>query len=100
MATPVRSALADGRAIIAHLHKDMVAAQRQALRLLALLADILAAALLLDEARADQRKSLIARLFIESHFTAESRGSFPERDWLYRQFKELTEFPARGTAAE
>jgi hypothetical protein len=21
----------------------------------------------------------------------ESRGSFPERDWLYRQFKELTE---------
>ena len=89
-------ALADGRAIIAHLHKDVVEAQRQALRLLALLADILAAALLLDEARAslaagEERKSLIARLFIESHFIAEPRGSFPERDWLYRQFKELTE---------
>ena len=74
----------------------MVEAQRHALRLLALLADILAAALLLEEARAslaagDERKSLIARLFIESHFIAEPRGSFPERDWLYRQFKELTE---------
>ena len=96
IATPVRAALADGRAIIAHLHKDVVEAQRHALRLLALLADILAASLLLEEARAslaagDERKSLIARLFIESHFIAESRGSFPERDWLYRQFKELTE---------
>ena len=100
MATPVRSALADGRAIIAHLHKDMVAAQRQALRLLALLADILAAALLLDEARAEKRKASIARLFVGSHFTAEPRGCFPDRDWLYRQFNELTEIPASGTAAE
>jgi alkylation response protein AidB-like acyl-CoA dehydrogenase len=95
IAAPVRAALTDGRAIIAHLHKDVVEAQRHALRLLALLADILAAALLLQEARAalsegEEHKSLIARLFIESHF-AEPRGSFPERDWLYRQFKELTE---------
>jgi len=73
----------------------VVEAQRHALRLLALLADILAAALLLEEAReslamGEERKSLIARLFIESHFTTERRGVLPERDWLYRRFDELT----------
>jgi acyl-CoA dehydrogenase len=95
IAAPVRAALTDGRAIIAHLHKDVVDAQRHALRLLALLADILAAALLLQEARAalsegDERKSLIARLFVESHFSQAPRGNLPERDWLYRKFEELT----------
>jgi hypothetical protein len=77
------------------LRGEAAEAQRQALRLLALLADILAAALLLEEAReslakGEERKSLIARFFIESHFSAAPRGSFPEKDWLYRQFEELT----------
>jgi hypothetical protein len=63
--------------------------------LLALLADILAAALLLEEAslslaKGEERKSLIARLFIESHFAAAPRGALPEREWLYRNFHELT----------
>jgi acyl-CoA dehydrogenase len=94
IAAPVRAALADGRAIIARLRGDAGEAQRHALRLLALLADILSAALLLEEAsqslaKGEARKSLIARLFIESHFAAAARGSFPERDWLYRQFEEM-----------
>jgi len=41
----------------------------------------------------DERKSLVARLFVESHFSAAPRGNLPERDWLYRQFEELTKAP-------
>jgi alkylation response protein AidB-like acyl-CoA dehydrogenase len=89
IALPVRRALADSGAVISHLRADPAAAQRHALRLLALLADILAAALLLEEARDDHRKAMIARLFIETQFSAEPRGVLPGRDWLYRDFSEL-----------
>jgi len=58
------------------------------------MADILAAALLLEEAAqelaaGEERKSLLARLFIETHFTAAPRGALPERDWLYQRFDEI-----------
>jgi len=94
IAAPVRQALTDGAAMIARLATDTATAQRHALRLLALMADILAAALLLEEAAVElldgrERKSLLARLFIETHFSAAPRGTLPDRDWLYRRFGEL-----------
>jgi alkylation response protein AidB-like acyl-CoA dehydrogenase len=94
IASPVRQALTDAAAIVARLASDAASAQRHALRLLALMADILAAALLLQDAAQDlaageDRKSLIARLFVETHFTAAPRGKLPERDWLYRRFGEM-----------
>src|SRR5262249_40489477 len=57
IALPVRKALAESSAVISRLRADPAAAQRHALRLLALLADILAAGLLLEEARGDHRKA-------------------------------------------
>jgi acyl-CoA dehydrogenase len=94
IAAPVRAALADAGAMVRHLATDAAAAQRHALRLLALMADILAAALLLEEAaqqlaEGDERKTLVARLFIETHFSAAPRGALPDRDWLYRRFVEF-----------
>jgi alkylation response protein AidB-like acyl-CoA dehydrogenase len=93
IASPVRQALTDAGAIVARLASDTASAQRHALRLLALMADILAAALLLEDAAqelaaSEERKSLIARLFVETHFTAAPRGTLPDRDWLYRRFGE------------
>jgi hypothetical protein len=94
IASSVRQALADAGAIAARLASDAAAAQRHALRLLALMADILAAALLLEDAAqelaaGEERKSLIARFFVETHFTAAPRGTLPDRDWLYRRFGEF-----------
>ena len=94
IAVPVRTALSDAAAMLARLAADATAAQRHALRLLALMADILAAALLLEEAAVEssegrERKSLIARLFVETHFTTAPRGALPDRDWLYRKFAEV-----------
>jgi hypothetical protein len=96
IAAPVRQTLTDGAAMTAQLASDAASAQRHALRLLTLMADILAAALLLEEAaqqlaEGDERKSLIARLFVETHFTAVPRGTLPERDWLYRRFLEFVD---------
>jgi alkylation response protein AidB-like acyl-CoA dehydrogenase len=97
IAAPVRQALTEGAAMVARFASDAASAQRHALRLLALMADILAAALLLEEAAFElsegrERKSLIARLFVETHFTAAPRGALPDRDWLHRRFTELTSF--------
>jgi alkylation response protein AidB-like acyl-CoA dehydrogenase len=94
IAAPVRQTLTDGAAMLTRLATDPASAQRHALRLLALMADILAAALLLEEtavelSEGNERKSLIARLFIETHFTAAPRGTLPERDWLYQRFVEF-----------
>ena len=94
IAAPVRAALTEGASMVARLAADATSAQRHALRLLALMADILAAALLLEEAAqelaaGEERKSLLARLFIETHFTAAPRGALPERDWLYQRFDEI-----------
>jgi len=94
VAAPVRQALTDGAAMLARIATDAASAQRHALRLLALMADILAAALLLEEAAVElsegnERKSLIARLFVETHFSTAPRGVLPDRDWLYRRFAEF-----------
>ncbi|HEX4571607.1 MAG TPA: acyl-CoA dehydrogenase family protein [Dongiaceae bacterium] len=94
IASSVRQALADAAAIVVRLASDAASAQRHALRLLGLMADILAAALLLEDAAqelaaGEDRKSLIARLFVETHFTAAPRGALPDRDWLYRRFGEF-----------
>jgi hypothetical protein len=66
--------------------------------LMALMADILAAALLLEEAAADLaagdgRKTLIARLFVESQFAPPARrGILPGRDWTHRHFERLVNY--------
>ncbi len=92
---PVEEALAGWRALRGRLAADAVRAQRHALRLLALMSDILAAALLLEEASLlpgpeSERKAMIARLFIETRLLpAGPRGAPPDRDWLYARFREL-----------
>jgi alkylation response protein AidB-like acyl-CoA dehydrogenase len=69
IADAVRQALSDCRDAVALVRGDESEAQRHARRLLALLADLLAAALLLEEAAAtaaegDWRKAVLARLFV------------------------------------
>ena len=94
IAVPIREALAEWRAALGLMRADAEQAQRHARRLLALMADILAAALLLEEAQlslaaGDERKALVARLFIECQLSAARPGVLPERDWLYRNFHAL-----------
>ena len=96
IAAPVRSALADWRAALLVLRADAAEAARHARRLMAAMADILAAALLLEEAAlarasGDERKALVARLFIEAQFPAR-RELLPERGWLSRYFHEIASY--------
>src|SRR5262249_4759309 len=69
IADAVRQALGDCRDAVALVRADEAEAERHARRLLALMADLLAAALLLEEAAAtaadgDWRKAIVARLFV------------------------------------
>ena len=88
-------ALADCRAAVALLQRAAAEARRHARRLMALMADLLAAALLLEEATADLaqgdgRKALVARLFVEARLMQqERRGIVPGRDWTERRFAAL-----------
>ncbi len=95
IAGPVATTLADCRDAVALVRRDAAEAQRHARRLLALLADLLAATLLLEEATADfalgdGRKALVARLFIEERLARlPRRGILPGRDWTSRHFADL-----------
>ena len=65
----MQRALGDCRAAVALVRADEAEAERHARRLLALMADLFAAALLLEEAGAhaadgDYRKAIVARLFV------------------------------------
>lgn len=88
-------ALTDCRAAVELVQREAAEARRHARRLMALMADVLAAALLLEEATADLaqgdgRKALVARLFVESRLMrAERRGIVPGRDWSERRFAAL-----------
>jgi len=69
IADAVRQALVDCRDAVALVRGDEAEAERHARRLLALMADLFAAALLLEEAGAtaadgDYRKAVVARLFV------------------------------------
>jgi alkylation response protein AidB-like acyl-CoA dehydrogenase len=91
----LNAALQDWRDALALIRSDGAEARRHARRLMALMADILAGALLLGEAEeglkgGDHRKSLIARFFIEARFQPPARrGILPDRDWMHREFDAL-----------
>jgi acyl-CoA dehydrogenase len=103
LATVLGSALQDWRDALALIRSDAAEARRHARRLMALMADILAGALLLGEAEeglklGDHRKSLIARLFIEARFQPPARrGILPQRDWMHREFDALATYQPIAT---
>src|SRR5205814_12011 len=78
IAAPIRRALADWHEAVIFVRADKVEATRHARRLMAFMADILAATLLLEEATislagGDYRKALVARFFVEFHFSPPAR---------------------------
>ena len=95
LVTVLRAGLKDWQDALALIRSDPAEARRHARRLMALMADILAASLLLGEAEeglklGDHRKHLIARLFIEARFQPPARrGILPQRDWMHREFEAL-----------
>ncbi len=95
IAAPVGRALELCREAVAFLRGDPVEAVRHARKLLDLMADSLAAALLLEEATighaaGDRRKALVARLFIEQRLEPPTRrGILPDQDWAQRHFEAL-----------
>ena len=107
IAAPIRRALDDWRAAITFVRADTAEATRHARRLMTFMADILAAALLLEDATTslaagDYRKALVVRLFVETRFLPPARrGILPGRDWVYRHFQRLATYaviepPASG----
>lgn len=93
--TILRANLMDWQAALGLIRADPAEARRHARRLMALMADILAATLLLVEAeealkQGDHRKRRIAQLFIEARFQPPARrGILPQQDWVYREFEAL-----------
>jgi acyl-CoA dehydrogenase len=100
VAAPIRAALDDWREALAYLRGDAAEAARHGRRLMALMADLLAASLLLQQATSaladgDCRKALVARLFVEAQFAPPARrGILPGRDWLHRHFHALADYEA------
>ena len=100
IAAPIRGALEDWQAALAFIRTDAAEAARHARRLMAFMADILAAVLLLEEASAslaagDYREALVARFFVESRFFPPARrGILPGRDWVHRHFQRLATYAA------
>lgn len=82
-------------AAVEYLRGDAEEAQRHARKLMALMAELLAAALLVEEAaaalsRGDGRKALIARWYVERHFSPPARrGILPGQDWAQVHFEAL-----------
>lgn len=94
-AETVRTALETCEKAASFIQSDSDAAQRYARRLMASMADLLAAALLLEAARAafdtgDERKSLIARWYIE-HMprTPVAHDIGPQSDWMFDAFDSI-----------
>lgn len=97
----VAAALSDCQDAVDFLRADAAEAQRHARKLLALMADTLAAALLLEQASTalsrdgDRRKAIVARLFIEKRFAPPARrGILPGQDWAQRHFDDLVHYRA------
>lgn len=94
-AKPVAAGLADCEAAVAYIGADPGRAQRQARRLLALMADVMAATLLLEAAteglaRGDARKSMVLKLFAQSCLERPARrGIGPETEWVGAAFEPL-----------
>jgi alkylation response protein AidB-like acyl-CoA dehydrogenase len=91
---------------IAFVQSDGAEAQRHARRLMDYLADMVSAALLLEEAgrglaAGDSRKSVVARLYIEQRLDPpDRRGIAAGRDWSHRRFDDLMGHGRIRTAAK
>ncbi len=98
LAAAIGEALALVREAILYMGREAGEAERHARKLLALMADTLAAALLLEEAndalgRQDHRKALVTRLFIEERLRPPARrGILPGQDWAQREFDRLVDY--------
>ena len=102
----VRLGLAECEAAVAYVGGDAARGQRHARRLLALMADVLAATLLLEEATAglaqgDARKSLVLKLFAQATLDRPARrGIGPETEWVGAVFEPLVRGePIGGTSS-
>jgi alkylation response protein AidB-like acyl-CoA dehydrogenase len=95
VAATVGSAFRECLDAIAFVQSDGDEAQRHARRLMDYLADVVSAALLLEQAgdglaAGDARKAIIARLFVERRLSPpERRGISPGRSWPHRHFDDL-----------
>ena len=94
-AATVAQALQDCRDAVGYIAGDAGRAQRHARKLLQLMADVMAAAMLLDAATADlaggdARKALVSRLFLEARLQPPARrGIGPDQEWTDRYFRPL-----------
>ncbi|MBM3509307.1 MAG: acyl-CoA dehydrogenase [Alphaproteobacteria bacterium] len=94
-AQTVAGALEDCRAAVKLIAAEPTLAARHARRLMALMADTLAAALALDDAAAglaagDRRMAIVAELLLERHFTpAPRRGIVRDENAGHRHFEAL-----------
>ena len=100
LAAVVENGYGECREAVAYVQGDARESERHARKLLGLMADTLAAGLLLEEASeahaaGDGRKALIARLFVERHLTPPARrGIGPGEDWAQRHFDALAGYEA------
>ncbi|RJF86277.1 acyl-CoA dehydrogenase [Oleomonas cavernae] len=95
LARSTEAGLAEVTQAVALLQADAALAQRHARRLLALMAEVLAAALLLESAvvelgQGNARMALVTRLFIETRVEPLAhRGIVAGREWTSRYFEAL-----------
>jgi hypothetical protein len=95
IAATVGSAFRECLDAIAFVQSERGEAERHAKRLMDYLADVVSAALLLEDAGrglagGDARKALLARLFVERRLSPpERRGITAGRDWPHRHFDDL-----------
>jgi alkylation response protein AidB-like acyl-CoA dehydrogenase len=95
LAQTLRDGNAELNAALDHMSADPAEAERHARRLLALMADVLSGALLLEEATAsaeggDFRKAAVLRLFLDQRLKpAPRRGIVHGREWTSRLFEPI-----------
>lgn len=95
LARAVETGLVEAAEAVALLRADTALAERHARRLLALMADVLAAGLLLEQAGLDLaagngRAALVAKLFVEARLAPlPKRGIVAGRDWTSTLFAAL-----------
>ncbi len=95
LAAPVSAAFATCREAVDRLRADPAQGPKDARRLMGLMADTLAAALLVEEAAlghaaGDGRKAIIARLFVEQRLAPPAnRGLGQDRAWAHDHFEAL-----------
>ncbi len=102
----MRQGLEEALSAADYLRQDPDEGQRHARKLMALMAELLGGALLVEEAawaleRGNGRKALIARWYVERHFAPPPRrGIGPDQDWAQQQFDAIANYArvARASA--